>query len=253
LQACLLGPKLEPMLMERLTLYEVEALASKEVPVLIPFGSVEEHGPHLPLATDVYTIYRLAEMTSREIPILVAPPVYYGLCRSTAEHPGTISLRGTTLRALTLDLLSSFYRQGFRRFLLLSGHAGGTHMAFILDAAETFLAEHPEVSLAVASIIDLLKDCALDLIETPEDSHAGEWETSLIQYFYPDLVKGQGQAEYPKFPKFRVVGNKRRYWPAGVWGDPGKASREKGRLLVERLTERIKLLAGELLKEVQEK
>ncbi|WP_068669092.1 creatininase family protein [Thermosulfurimonas dismutans] len=238
------------MLMERLTLHEVEALAHKEIPVLIPFGSVEEHGPHLPLATDVYTIYRVAEMASREIPLLVAPPVYYGLCRSTADHPGTISIRGTVLRALTLDILSAFYRQGFKKFLLLSGHAGGTHMAFILDAAEEFQGLKDDVVMVVASIIDLIKDCALDLIETPDDSHAGEWETSMIQYFYPELVKGKGKAEYPKFPKFQVVRNKKRYWPGGVWGDPGKASPEKGQILAERLAEKIILLAKELEEEV---
>lgn len=232
--------------MEKLTLTEVEALAQEKVPVLIPFGSVEEHGPHLPLATDVYTIYGVAEMASREIPLLVAPPLYYGLCRSTADHPGTISIRGTVLRALTLDILSGFYRHGFRKFLLLSGHAGGTHMAFILDAAEEFKTLKEDTSLAVASIIDLIKDCALDCIETPDDSHAGEWETSMIQYFHPELVKGKGKAEYPKFPKFRVVIDKRKYWPGGIWGDPGRASPEKGRILAERLAQKIALLAKEL-------
>ncbi len=231
--------------MEQLTFPEVERL-SREVPVLIPFGSVEEHGAHLPLATDVYTIYRVAELAARRTPLLVAPPVYYGLCRSTSDHPGTISLRGETLRALVLDLLRAFHRQGFELFLLVSGHAGGTHMAFILDAAEAFLAEHPRVRVAVASILDLLRDYARDLIETPGDSHAGEWETALIKYFYPELVKGEGQAEYPNFPKYFLVSNKRRFWPGGVWGDPGKADPEKGQRLAHRLAEGLELIIKSL-------
>ncbi len=234
--------------MEHLTFPEVEALP-RTTPVLIPLGSVEEHGPHLPLATDVYTIYAVAKKAAEKTPILVAPPLYYGLCRSTADHPGTLSLRGLTLRALVLDLLQAFRKQGFQRFMLLSGHAGGTHMAFILDAAEEFLTSFPGVSIAVASIIDLLKQGPGELVETPNDSHAGEWETALIQYLYPEQVKGLAEEAYPQFPPLKVVRDKRAYWPSGVWGDPAKASPEKGKLLLERLAEQVVKLALSLGKE----
>ncbi|QJA05553.1 creatininase family protein [Thermosulfurimonas marina] len=239
------------MRMEELTYPEVEALSREGVPVILPLGSVEEHGPHLPLATDLYTAYRVAEMAARRVQALVAPPVYYGLCRSTAEHPGTISLRGETLRALVLDLLAGFFQHGFRAFLLLSGHAGGTHMAFIVDAAEEFLSRHPETALAVVSLLDLLRERAGDLLQTPGDSHAGEWETSLIQYFHPQLVRGSAPEEYPRFPRYRIVSSKRAFWPGGVWGDPGRASPEKGRLLAERLAEGLEYLLRELREEVR--
>ena len=237
--------------MEELTFPEVERLAREGVPVILPLGSVEEHGPHLPLATDLYTAYRVAELTARRVRALVAPPVYYGLCRSTADHPGTISLRGETLRALVLDLLHGLFRHGFRAFLLLSGHAGGTHLAFILDAAEEFLPKHPEAALAVVSLLDLLREVAGDLLETPGDSHAGEWETSLIQHFHPDLVRGSAPEEYPRFPRYRLVSRKRDFWPGGVWGHPGKASPEKGRLLAERLSRGLELLLKELAEEAR--
>ena len=123
-------------------------------------------------------------------------------------------------------------------------------MAFILDAAEAFLAEDPRVRLAVASILDLLRDYALDLIETPGDSHAGEWETALIQYFYPELVKEVGEAEYPAFPKYLLVSNKRRFWPGGVWGNPQKADTEKGQRLAHRLAEGLESIIKSL-KEVR--
>ena len=234
------------MLLEHLSFPQVERLP-RDLPILIPFGSVEEHGPHLPLATDVYTIYRVAELASRSLPLLVAPPVYYGLCRSTSDHPGTVSLRGETLRALALDLLRGFRRQGFRFFVLASGHAGGTHMAFLLDAGETFLAEDPEVRVAVVSILDLLRECAADLVETPDDSHAGEWETALIQFFYPDLVGEPPEAEYPAFPRHLLVPEKRRFWPGGVWGDPRRASPEKGERLARRLAEGLKSVIKNLV------
>ncbi|RUM88670.1 MAG: creatininase family protein [Thermodesulfatator sp.] len=238
------------MRMEEMTSPEVEALAREGVPVILPLGSVEEHGPHLPLATDLYTAYGVAELAAQRGRALVAPPVYYGLCRSTSEHPGTVSLRGETLRALVLDLLKGFFKQGFRAFLLLSGHAGGTHLAFILDAAEEFLAHHPEAALAVVSLLDLLRERAGDLIETPGDSHAGEWETSLIQHFHPHLVRSLPPEEYPRFPRYRLVFAKRDFWPGGIWGDPTKASPDKGRLLAERLAEGLEFLLKELREEV---
>ena len=72
-----------------------------------------------------------------------------------------------------------------------------------------------------------------DIIETEDDSHAGEVETSRLQFLSPGLVRGSAAEEYPAFPPHLLVRDKRRYWPGGVWGDPGRASAEKGGRLVE--------------------
>ncbi len=216
--------------------------------IVLPFGSVEEHGPHLPLGTDTFQMYEIAKLAAQKRPLFVAPPVFYGLCRSTSEHPGTVSISGDTLKKITLDLLRAYYKQGLRNFLLLSGHAGGTHLAYLLDAGELFMKETQEVKLAVASILDLLKWGAQDILETPEDSHAGEFETSLMLHFSPELVKGTAEEEYPRFPRPFLVRNKRKFWPGGVWGNPAKASPEKGRLFAERLAAVIVRLADEIEK-----
>ncbi len=229
-----------------LTMPAFEAAVRKTQTIILPFGSVEEHGQHLPLGTDTLQIFDLALKAAESRPLLVGPPVYYGLCRSTREHPGTITIRGETLKALVLDLLTSYYRQGLRNFLLLSGHAGGTHLAYIVDAGEEFLETHLQAKVAVASILDLLRWSALDILETPEDSHAGELETSLMLYFHPDLVQGSSPEEYPSFPKPLLVRKKRLFWPGGVWGNPAKASKEKGALFVERLVKAIVDLAEKI-------
>ncbi|WP_456434507.1 creatininase family protein [Thermosulfuriphilus sp.] len=213
--------------------------------VIIPFGSLEEHGQHLPLGTDTIQIYEIAKGVAQEYPLFVAPPVYYGLCRSTKDHPGTVTIKGQTLWQITHDLLSSFYDQGLRFFALVSGHAGKTHKAFILDAAEVFQEEHPESRILVATIIDLISAGAKDLLETPDDSHAGEFETSLMALLRPDWVKGSSPAEYPTLPGLLLVRDKRRYWPGGVWGDPSKASSNKGKRLFDRL---VKILLQEIQK-----
>lgn len=230
------------MRIEELTSEEFQTLLSKVKGVIIPIGSIEAHGPHLPLGTDLYTIYEICQILVKEVDFLLAPPLYYGLCRSTKDIPGTLSLRGETLKALILDLLESFKKHGISTFAILSGHAGGTHNAFLIDAAETFLEKYPETKFLVADIISLLKDILKDLNIPPEDSHAGEWETSLMLYLKRDLVKNLERAfeDYPKFPKFQVVSKKEIYWSSGIWGNPQKASYERGKTLTERLIKRLK-------------
>ncbi len=224
------------MIIEEISSVEFEeAIKSGVKTVLIPVGSVEAHGPHLPLATDLYTIYEVCKEVAKKIKVMVAPPLYYGLCRSTRNIPGTISIRGEILKALLFNILSELYRWGLRNFFILSGHAGGTHGAYLLDAAETFIESQRDAKLFVADIIKMLTPFLKELDIPPEDSHAGEWETSMIMHLKPELVKTGGFEDYPKFPKFRVVYEKEKYWSTGIWGNPLKASPEKGKILVEKL------------------
>lgn len=225
------------MLMENITSKEFEELKKDTKTVIIPIGSIEAHGPHLPLATDLYTIYEICKLVAQKIKVLVAPPLYYGLCRSTKPLPGTLSLKGEVLKALVFNLLSEFYRQGFKNFFILSGHAGGTHIAYLVDTAEAFIDLHKDIKIFVADIFQLLKPVLEELNIPESDSHAGEWETSLIFYFKPELVKEGAFEDYPKFPKFRIVEDKEKYWSSGIWGNPLKASAEKGKILAEKLTE----------------
>ncbi|PMP69191.1 MAG: creatininase [Thermodesulfobacterium geofontis] len=225
------------MLMEYLTSKEFEKLKKETKTVIIPIGSIEAHGPHLPLATDLYTIYEICKLVAQKIKVLVAPPLYYGLCRSTKPLAGTISIKGEILKTLLLNIISEFYRQGFRNFFILSGHAGGTHKAYLIDTAETFIEMHDDAKFFVADIYQLLKPVLEELKIFENDSHAGEWETSLILYFKPELVKEGAFEDYPNFPKFRVVADKKKYWSSGIWGNPLKASKEKGKFLANKLVE----------------
>jgi creatinine amidohydrolase len=84
------------------------------------------------------------------------------------------------------------------------------------------------------------------LIETPGDAHAGEIETSRILHSHPHLVNGCALREFPSFPHGILVRDKRRYWPGGVLGDPGKASAEKGAKLEEMVVTRLLSLVREL-------
>ena len=234
------------MILEEMTMTQVEAGLVTCRTVYIPFGALEEHGSHLPLSTDTIQAYEVGKRAAERIPLFVAPPIHYGNCRSTNQHPGTISISTTTLRGLLKDLVRSFYGQGFRNVIVLTGHAGGAHRMALQDAGEELLPELPELRIAVVTEYELAKEQGRGLVETPNDAHAGEIETSRIMHSHPQLVQGSSPAEYPSFPTGILVREKRRYWPGGVWGDPSKATPEKGakleELVVAKVVELVKVL-----------
>lgn len=222
-----------------MTMTQVEEALRTCTTVIIPFGALEEHGSHLPLSTDTIQAMEVARRAAERIPLFVAPPVHYGNCRSTACHPGTISISTGTVKALLKDIVRSFYRQGIRSVLALTGHAGGAHRMALQDAGEELLEELPELTMAVATEYELAKEAGRELVETAGDAHAGEIETSRILHSHPHLVRGSAPEEYPSFPAGLLVRDKRRYWPGGVWGNPAKASAEKGRLLEELVVDKV--------------
>ncbi len=234
------------MNIEELTMPEFMRGLEKTRTVLVPFGATEEHGAHLPLSTDTLHAVEVARKLAQTREIFVAPAIPYGVCRSTAQHPGTFSLKTATLRSLAIDIVSALHAQGLRNVILLSGHAGGTHIATLIDAGEALLERHADLKIAVLTEYMLAAEQARGLIETKEDSHAGEIETSRILHSHPSLVKGVGEREYPHFPKGILVRNKRKFWPGGVWGDPTRATADKGRQLEQRVVEALDRLVTEL-------
>jgi len=221
------------MIVEEITMPAFEAGLKQTRSAILPVGSVEEHGAHLPLGTDTIHVYELAKKTASLRPVFVLPPLWYGLCRSTSQHAGTVGVSGLNLRAFVLDIISSLYGQGIRNLVLISGHAGGTHMAFLVDAGEEAISRFLDMKIAVLSVLDLFKDVPSGLLETPGDSHAGEVETALMLHLRPDHVQGTSPREFPSFPPFILSRNKRRFWPNGVWGDSTKATVQKGEALLE--------------------
>ncbi len=214
--------------------------------VFIPFGSVEEHGYHLPLSTDTIQAYEVGKGAAERIPLFVAPPVHYGCCRSTSCHPGTISITTATLKGLMKDIINSFHSHGLKNFIVVTGHAGGSHRMALQDAGEELLALLPDIRLAVVTEYALAKKEGRGIIETENDAHAGEIETSRIMHSHPHLLKGRGEEEYPNFPLDILVRNKRSYWHGGVWGNPTKATAEKGKRLNDLIIEKIVSLVTEI-------
>ncbi len=219
------------MLITDMTMPEFVAGLKESRTILLPFGSTEEHGQHLPLDTDTMQVYATVKAAAEIHRSFVAPPVHYGICRSTSGHPGTVTIASDTFRALVRDLVRGYYSQGLKNFILISGHAGKTHIGALIEVGEEMLKEFPDIRLAVINEYDFCYKAGHEVIEVAGDSHAGEVETSRIQYLFPDLVKGTSAREFPDFPDYVLVRNKPAYWSGGVWGDPALASREKGKKL----------------------
>ncbi|CAG1015786.1 partial Creatinine amidohydrolase, partial [Anaerolineales bacterium] len=143
------------MIIETMTMVEFEEGLKRTQTIFIPFGSVEEHGSHLPLSTDTIQAYEVGKKAAQQIPLFVAPPIHYGSCRSTSCHPGTISITTGTLKALMKDIVRSLYAQGMRNIIVLTGHAGGSHRMALQDAGEELLPEIPDIRIAVVTEYEL--------------------------------------------------------------------------------------------------
>jgi creatinine amidohydrolase len=227
------------MILENITMAEFKKHLKETKTIIFPFGTVEEHGNHLPLNTDTLIVYEVLKRVIKKRKVFLAPPVYYGVCTTTNQHPGTISITPETLRRITYDIVRDAYKKELRNFFLISGHGGSLHMSALKEVAEVLIEELKGIRIAVISPYDILYKELSELADTPNDSHAGEIETSLVLSLAPELVKGRSGEEYPELPKPFVVKNKLKYWRGGVWGNPAKASKEKGDKAIKLIADKI--------------
>jgi creatinine amidohydrolase len=166
----------------------------------------------------------------------------YGVCNSTRNFPGTITISFDSLRSIMTDILEDFIRNGFNRLLIITGHAGRSHMIALKLAAKTVVTNHQNEEDRPRIMVCSDYDFAFDLRGKDfdeRDSHAGTIETSRVMAIRSDLIKGKGTRNYPNLPRFEIVPDPERYFPSGVMGDPTIASAEKGQKINEYVIEQI--------------
>jgi len=223
---------------------EIQAGLEETSTLILPVGATEEHGPHLPTFTDTVQAIEVASEAARRHGAFMAPPVHYGVCRSTRRFPGTITVSHDGLRAYIYDILLSFYESGFSRVLILTGHAGGQHLAALEEACQ-MAAEKKGFRVSLVSLFDLIDPAA---VEAPGDGHAGEIETSLMMKIRKDLVKGQPERHFPVRPRFLIMRNVRHLMGNGIMGDPCLASPKKGDMFFEMAVKGVQKALEELEK-----
>jgi creatinine amidohydrolase len=249
--------------MKKSSLLWLDELSSKEAKqaadagtvVIFPLGSVEEHGSHLPLCTDSIQAEYIALEVAKKTGCLVVPAFRHGICNAGHNFPGTISLEFETLFLVARDVLSELVRNGFNRIIILTGHAGSSHMTALKVAAQKVV-HQPEppganrkTRVMVLSAYDFADELKEQLGFPPDDGHAGAIETSRVMAIRPELVKGKGEASPPKMPRFEVVTDPERYFPSGVMGYPALASEEKGKAMNNYIVEQVCKLVEELQKD----
>ncbi|MEJ2271368.1 MAG: creatininase family protein [Candidatus Bathyarchaeota archaeon] len=234
---------------DELNMSEAEKAAKKGKIVIIPCGSVEEHGTHLPLCTDSIQAEYVATNVAKKTDSLVAPALRYGLCNSTRNFPGTITISFDSLRHIIADILDDFIRNGFKKLLIITGHAGGSHMTAIKLAAKDIVTKHMNDKIKPRIMVCSDYDFAFDLKDKDiddRDSHAGTIETSRVMDIRSDLITGKGEKNFPNIPQFEISPNPEQYFPSGVMGDPTIASKERGQTINNYIIEQIVKLVKEL-------
>lgn len=222
---------------------ECEEFLQKVKVAILPVGSVEEHGFHLPLNTDTVTAYEIARLAAQKKNALVLPPITYGVCRTTSGFPGTITLSFDTMRGMIKDILEELVSQGVKKIILLCGHWGSSHLTALKEASRTIKQRKTEVDILLIPLAGLLDDEAKSVLEAEKEraGHAGELETSIMLALKPNLVKmKKAEGEHPKFPKFTVETSGRKWMKTGViMGEPQLATKEKGEVILRRLVENL--------------
>src|SRR5581483_5402213 len=234
--------------------HELEEALRHDPVVIVPTGSVEQHGPHCPMDVDISIPLAVATACARRIedfPVIVAPPVWAGLAHYNLGHVGTITLSAETYIAYLSDVCRSIHANGFERIVLLNGHGGNRAINQVVAIK---LAEE-DIFLAAITYWDMVERELLEWSERDEGSigHGGEWETSLQLHLRPRLVDlARRVSDPPRTPlspatqHYTWMSERRREMPRGVYGDPFVASADKGARLFEALVGALERTVREL-------
>ncbi len=220
---------------------------------IIPIGSTENHGDHLPYGTDTIVALEIAkEVASQVEGLFVVPPLYYGMSEHYSMFPISISLRSETLIEVIKDVLRSLIKHGIKKIFIMNGHDG--NIAPIEIASRAIKMEHPDVKIASLDAwwISAGRLLPPDTFEVWDGlGHAGEGETSIMLALKPELVDmSVAKGVVPELPaEVEMKWSFDELTPYGATGDPTKATKEKGEKMKKVLVE----LIVNFFKEMEEK
>ena len=225
----------------RMTMIEFGEAMRRGAWVLVPIGSTEEHGSHLPLGSDMIQAEYVCRAVGREVGGVVAPGIPYGLCGSTRNFPGTISLTFGTLEALVREVLVGYAGKGARKIAMLSGHAGGAHMVALRQAALSLVTRDEGLIILVFDPYDIPLPAAEEKGPIAGDGHAGSVETSVMLAIEEGLVRADRIPEGKplRLPRFQVLSHPELLFPSGVMGETSGASRAFGKHALDHIVAEI--------------
>ncbi len=241
---------------------EVQEFLKEHDTVIVPVGSMEQHGPAGPISTDILIPQEIARRIAPQIGAVVAPPLSYALSYPHRGFTSEFSLSIDTFMAVIEDLCVAFAEAGFGRIIFLNGHFDNTFaIAYGCAKAAEGLSEGVR-AFPVNYWDGLPPEQAADYISLTKGMHANEGEISAVLAINPDLVDMErANTEFPNFPEYRTSsgpvhtayfltspGTVYRATESGTWGDPTQATAGKG----EKLLDRIEAATLALLEDIEE-
>lgn len=226
----------------KLTWPEMNDAIELEKVVLLPTGSTEQHGPHLPLDTDLFLAEEVCRELGRHAPdrVLVLPGIPYGLNMHHFDFPGTIHVEPQHFIDFCVDVLKSCAYHGFKRMAVVNGHGSNMPMANLI--ARRIVLETPSLCCAFG-YYNLGREESLAACETGLYAHADEWETSLYLHFARDRVQmdravaGNDRVGRTMSSDSTTAVHFNDHWgrwtTTGVHGNPLAATPEKGRRILD--------------------
>jgi creatinine amidohydrolase len=224
-----------------LTWKQVDALPRESTLLILPTAAVEQHGHHLPLATDTLInnllLGKALELVPADLPIYALPPICYGKSNEHIGYPGTLSVSSSTFMAVIRDLGASLTAGGFQKLCLFNTHGGNTSLVDVM--ARDLRAEFGLRTFSLFGSPGVNFD-TVSKQERTYGFHAGEIETAYLLYGTPELVhRNRYTSNYiarvddpellkPEGSSANFAWLTRDIAPSGVMGDPSNATAENG-------------------------
>jgi len=241
---------LERKMLEEMSWEEFDRARRQAVAALIPIGSIEEEGPHLPLGVDTLVAIEVAKKVALQLPVIILPEVSIGYSEWHKGFPGTVSLSISTLTQMLREICGDLVEQGLNRMVFINPHVGNETpiMEVAIELRRRSLARVAMFHLwAIAN--EMAKD--MEGLVEKKFAHGGEMMTSVMLALRPDLVhmeRAVKEFERPLMERSKQEGSfkvlfKNRHinfyclskelTKSGVMGDPTHATREKGEIIIK--------------------
>ncbi len=248
---------------------EIQTIGNSEGSiVVVPVGSIEQHGDHLPVSTDTLLVdavaHEGAQRVSDDIPIVVTPPIWSGLSSHHLSFGGTLTLDFETMLDMLESIGNSALENGFDAILLLNGHGG--NMSLLSTAVNKIGEDNPDIEVSSLTYFYL----ATPIIEEIRDSepggmmHGGELETSLMLHLRPDLVDEDEMSAVYAERKYDLLledlfgsgplgtySTFADHTDTGIMGDPTVATEEKGSKIFDYIGEEMQSLLEDIHEEIK--
>lgn len=245
-----LGEERMYWILNDLTWFEAKEIIKKSEVAVLPVGSIEQHGPHLPLINDYMLAFEISKGAAKntDANVLIVPVLPLGVSSHHMPFTGTLTLRPETFINILFDVCNSLKCHGINRIIIINGHGGNKPS---LELLMRRVRMQLNLKIAVINYWELIPDVIKEVIKSEIWGHACEFETSIALFVYPQNVRKEmiKKPNLKEIPLPYVNPNEKahvylpinwdEYTDNGVLGDPTLATYEKGKILFENIIKRI--------------